>query len=183
MVGLVRSYADGVSDDEAFTAALGVDVAGFEAAWLASIGSPAPSPYGPKPAPAGPVPVDWGGTAPTPGPIAGESTPPPNAVEGTGSGFASGSVAVSIVGALAIVAVIAVWARRRSVRAEAAARSVAAASVAGDAGAGVAPEAEGGPASASSDHEAPGIDAAGSLDVAAPPAEIDPDPGARERDA
>ena len=30
LVGLIRSYADGVSDDEAFTAALGMDVAAFE---------------------------------------------------------------------------------------------------------------------------------------------------------
>ena len=34
LVGLIRSYADGVSDDEAFTAALGMDVAAFEQSWL-----------------------------------------------------------------------------------------------------------------------------------------------------
>ena len=38
---LIRSYADGVSDDEAFQAALGRDVAGFEADWLAELGAEA----------------------------------------------------------------------------------------------------------------------------------------------
>ncbi|MEO7663495.1 MAG: hypothetical protein ABIV26_00080, partial [Candidatus Limnocylindrales bacterium] len=61
MVGLVRSYAGGVTDDEAFQAALGTDLAGFEAAWLADLGTPAPSPFGPIPAPSGP-----GATATTP---------------------------------------------------------------------------------------------------------------------
>jgi hypothetical protein len=95
MVALVRSYADGVTDDEAFEAALGVDVAGFETAWLADLGAEAPVPYGPVDAPAGPVPSDWVGggeipgpivtalpgptarpTAPTPGPDAGGDTTP-----------------------------------------------------------------------------------------------------------
>jgi Peptidase MA superfamily len=63
LVGLIRSYAQGRTDDEAFKAALGVDVEGFEAAWLADIGAPAPSPFGPQPAPAGNLPADWGGAA------------------------------------------------------------------------------------------------------------------------
>lgn len=116
MVGLVRSYAGGVSDDQAFVAALGVDVAGFEAAWLESIGAAAPSPYGPQPAPAGPIPVEWGGTAPTPGPVDGGPSPTPGSVGG-GSGILPGSLATGIAGALVAVAVIAIWARRRSVRA------------------------------------------------------------------
>ena len=37
LVKLIRSYADGVSDDAAFSAALGVDVAGFESGWLADL--------------------------------------------------------------------------------------------------------------------------------------------------
>ncbi|HYL40987.1 MAG TPA: peptidase MA family metallohydrolase, partial [Candidatus Binatus sp.] len=53
VVRLVRSYAQGLTDDEAFKAGIGVDVAGFEAAWLADLGAPAPSPFGPQPAPAG----------------------------------------------------------------------------------------------------------------------------------
>ena len=35
MVRLIRSYASGVTDAEAFQGALGVDDAGFAAAWLA----------------------------------------------------------------------------------------------------------------------------------------------------
>ncbi|MBI2763452.1 MAG: hypothetical protein HYX54_06860 [Chloroflexi bacterium] len=123
MVKLVRSYADGVSDDETFRAALGVDVAGFEAAWLDSIGAPTPSPFGPKPAPAGPVPADWGGPAPTPGTIAGDSgAPTPATSEGPVSApgpQASGSsiptvIAGSFALAFVIVLMIALWARRRS---------------------------------------------------------------------
>ncbi len=54
LFGLIRSYATGVSDDEAFKAALGVDMAGFEAEWLESLGATAPVRHGPQPAPAGP---------------------------------------------------------------------------------------------------------------------------------
>lgn len=70
LVQLIRSYADGVSDDEAFSAALGVDTAGFEAAWLEDLGADAPVPYGPQPAPPGPVPPDWAaGPGPSGGPF------------------------------------------------------------------------------------------------------------------
>ena len=59
LVALIRSYADGRTDDEAFTAAIGQDVAGFDAAWLADLGAAAPQRAGPCPAPAGPVPLGW----------------------------------------------------------------------------------------------------------------------------
>lgn len=59
LVSLVRSYADGVSDEEAFTAALGTDPAAFEAAWLADLGAPAPIRHGPTVPPAGPLPSGW----------------------------------------------------------------------------------------------------------------------------
>ena len=75
LVQLIRRYAEGVSDDAAFSGALGVDTAGFEAAWLADLGVAAPIPFGPQPAPPGPVPPGWAaGPAPTPGP---GSTPTP----------------------------------------------------------------------------------------------------------
>jgi hypothetical protein len=75
LVGLIRSYADGVSDDVAFEDALGADVAGFEAAWLADLGTTEPLPYGPRPAPPGPLPPGWTALAePTPRP--GSSTQP-----------------------------------------------------------------------------------------------------------
>ena len=56
LVKLIRSYHEGVSDDEAFQAALGRDVAGFNADWLAELGaSPAdaPGPGRPRRAAAG----------------------------------------------------------------------------------------------------------------------------------
>lgn len=69
LVTLIRSYADGVSDDAAFTAALGVDTATFEAGWLADLGFAAPAPYGPRPAPPGPLPPGWvAAPLATPGP-------------------------------------------------------------------------------------------------------------------
>jgi hypothetical protein len=77
LVKLITSYANGVSDDDAFRAGIGTDQAGFEAAWLADLHAPPPSPFGPQPAPAGPVPSDWAAaasagpgttTAPAPGP-------------------------------------------------------------------------------------------------------------------
>jgi hypothetical protein len=85
LVALVRSYADGVSDDEAFASALGTDVAGFEAAWLESIGASAPIPFGPQPAPAGPVPSGWVGAAPIPGLAPGASASPTAVASPTGA--------------------------------------------------------------------------------------------------
>ncbi len=55
LIGLIRSYADGRTDDQAFEAAIGMDVAAFNVAWLADLGADAPIRYGPQPAPAAPV--------------------------------------------------------------------------------------------------------------------------------
>jgi peptidase MA superfamily protein len=66
LVKLVRSYAGGVSDDDAFKAATGADVKAFNLAWLADLGVKMPDPTGPQPAPPGPLPADWTGPAPTP---------------------------------------------------------------------------------------------------------------------
>jgi hypothetical protein len=60
LVSLVRSYADGKTDDEAFEGAIGMDVAAFDDAWLKDIGAEEPVKHGPKPAPPGPRPSDWG---------------------------------------------------------------------------------------------------------------------------
>ncbi len=65
LVALIRSYADGRTDDEAFQAAIGVDVAGFDAAWLHDVGAAIPVPQGPQPAPPGPQPPGWGGPGAT----------------------------------------------------------------------------------------------------------------------
>jgi Peptidase MA superfamily len=79
---LVKSYAAGVSDDEAFTAATGSDVEAFNAAWFSSLGLTPPSPAGPQPGVPGPVPSDWTGGAGAPAtlspPVTPGITPPPS---------------------------------------------------------------------------------------------------------
>ncbi len=64
LVKLVRSYAAGITDDEAFKAALGIDAAAFGTAWLKDVGAGAPKSYGPQPAPAGPLPPGWSAEGP-----------------------------------------------------------------------------------------------------------------------
>jgi hypothetical protein len=59
LVALIRSYATGVTDDEAFETATGGDVAAFDAAWLDSLGVAVPDALGPQPGPPGPAPPDW----------------------------------------------------------------------------------------------------------------------------
>ncbi len=76
LVALIRSYADGLADDDAFKAALNVDVARFEAAWLADLGANEPAPYGPRPAPPGPLPPGWNAAPIASGPPV--ATPPPS---------------------------------------------------------------------------------------------------------
>ena len=117
LVGLIRSYAEGVSDDAAFSAALGADVAGFEAGWLADLGIPEPAPYGPRPAPPGPLPPDWI-AAPVPSGVPGGSgvpsptlRPTPNSEDGLGGSVV---LAVLAVGALLLMLGLAVVARQLS---------------------------------------------------------------------
>ena len=59
LVTLIKSYARGVTDDEAMVAATGHSLAAFNTAWLADIGAATPTQYGPKPAPIGPLPSGW----------------------------------------------------------------------------------------------------------------------------
>ena len=59
LIDLVRSYRDGLTDDEAFTRALGEDLATFQAAWFAHVGAGEPVRHGPRPAAPGPVPAAW----------------------------------------------------------------------------------------------------------------------------
>ncbi len=66
LVKLIRSYAGGVSDDEAFKAALSVDTAGFNAAWLKDLKAATPKVYGPQPPPPGPEPPGWSATSTNP---------------------------------------------------------------------------------------------------------------------
>ncbi|MEO6349939.1 MAG: peptidase MA family metallohydrolase [Candidatus Limnocylindrales bacterium] len=72
---LVRGYAQGVSDNEAFQAATGADAAAFNTAWMGSLGADVPDPRGPQPAPPGPVPTDWLGEVQP-------ATPPPTLAPG-----------------------------------------------------------------------------------------------------
>ena len=77
LVQLIRSYANGVSDDEAFEAALGRTVAEFEAEWLGDLGASPPTKRGPVAAPAGPLPEGWAGPVPNPSfEVPGSSGPP-----------------------------------------------------------------------------------------------------------
>ena len=103
LVGLIRSYADGVSDDIAFEDALGVNVAGFEAAWLADLGIEEPPAYGPRPAPPGPLPPGWtAAVQPTPRP--GSSSPPLASPRPSGPG--DDLAEPVLIGAIAVIAVV-----------------------------------------------------------------------------
>jgi hypothetical protein len=119
LVQLIVSYAQGRTDDEAFQAALGVDVAGFEAAWVKDLGAVEPVAVGPKPAPAGALPPGW--TAAGGGGATGSAAPGSTAAAGPdGSGGTGGEgggavIVVAIVGVVVIVAGI-VFASRRARR-------------------------------------------------------------------
>jgi len=96
LVSLVKSYASGVTDDEAFTATLGVDTGTFDRAWLASLGAAVPAKVGPQPAPPGPVPPGWsGGGAAGTGAAAGPSSPAPGSVSPTAAPAGSATPASS----------------------------------------------------------------------------------------
>ncbi len=69
VVSLVKSYAEGRTDDEAFTAALGIDTTAFDAAWFKDVNGTIPDRVGPQPDPAGPVPAEWA-AAPSGAPVA-----------------------------------------------------------------------------------------------------------------
>ena len=116
LVKLISSYADGRTDDEAFSAAIGVDVAGFEAAWLADLKAETPVRQGPRPAPAGPLPAGWA-PAPSPDPNASAfpvASHPPTSPDASSSGDASGAVALAVVVVLVVGgAGLALYARRR----------------------------------------------------------------------
>ena len=120
LVSLVRSYADGKTDDEAFKGAIGMDTAAFNDAWLADLGAKAPVTFGPKPAAPGPVPSGWdGGPAPAAsGTPAVRATPGPAAtsaaqVEEPGSGATTSPglvvAALAIAGGIGVL----VWSRSR----------------------------------------------------------------------
>jgi Peptidase MA superfamily len=121
LVKLIRSYATGLTDDEAFSKAIGLDVAGFQEAWLRELGAAAPKRYGPQPAPSGPAPSDWtantgaAGTTPSnapavPAPSA--ATEPPAGAPVARTDDSSDLIAI-VVAAVALVVVVAGFALRR----------------------------------------------------------------------
>ena len=100
LVTLIKSYARGVTDDEAMTAATGHSLAAFNSAWLTDIGAATPTHYGPKAAPIGPLPSGWSAvpqpaasTAPTTG--ANGSEGPTNAASIAPSAAGSGEPSAS----------------------------------------------------------------------------------------
>jgi Peptidase MA superfamily len=128
LVSLIRSYATGLTDDEAFSKALGVDTTGFNAAWMSDIGAKTPPTTGPHPAPAGPVPPGWSGSgsngsngAAGPSATAGlggagaATSAIASAAPGSQGGGGSGTALIAaVVLALIVIAGAAVLARRRS---------------------------------------------------------------------
>jgi len=77
LVSLIRSYAQGLADDDAFRAAAGVTLGKFESSWLREVGVPGPKAYGPRPAPAGPQPAEWAAPTTTVATVASPAPAPP----------------------------------------------------------------------------------------------------------
>jgi Peptidase MA superfamily len=124
LVQLIGSYADGLTDDEAFEQAIGMDVAAFDAAWRGELGVGEPTVHGPQPPPAGPLPPGWTSAGGSPGPTLPPGSQPgagpgaPTSPDGTTPGsppeglpLAVAAVAAVAIGVLAIY--VAVMSRRR----------------------------------------------------------------------
>ena len=105
LVTLINSYAEGRTDDEAFTAALGLDMTAFGEAWFADVKAKPPTKYGPQPEAPGPVPAAWTGAEPT-APAA--------------SGSSTGVVIVLLLGLVALVVIGVIVARSRRLSSDAA---------------------------------------------------------------
>jgi Peptidase MA superfamily len=112
LVKLIRSYRDGVSDDEAFMAALGRDVATFEAEWLKDLGAKPPTRHGPQPPLAGPLPAGWSGPLPNPSFEVVGSPSPGAPIVGDNAGNVGWVLALGLGALLLAVLVFAVGMRR-----------------------------------------------------------------------
>lgn len=94
LVKLVKSFATGIPDDDAFKAAFGIDLTAFDKAWMKATGLEFYAPYGPAPAPTGPVPPGWTAAAkPVAVPSTSSATP-------AASASASGAALSGAAGAL-----------------------------------------------------------------------------------
>ena len=115
LVKLIRSYADGRTDDEAFTDALGLDMTAFGDAWFKDVNATPKTKFGPQPAPPGPVPSAWTGAvpgsqasgAPAGSGAGGAATGAPAATAAPGSGVgATGDDGGTTIGLLVAIGVI-----------------------------------------------------------------------------
>jgi hypothetical protein len=59
LVELITSFADGTGLEGAFERTTGAGFAAFDDAWLASLGTEQPEPYGPRDSTPGPTPMEW----------------------------------------------------------------------------------------------------------------------------
>ena len=120
LIALVRAYADGRTDDEAFRAAIGQDVATFQAGWLGDLGAGEPVRYGPQPEPAGPLPPGWSATeggGPTGSPVASPALPgTPAPSSGPGQGSAAGGTDPVLIGVVVLVLIVGAVVAGRLVR-------------------------------------------------------------------
>jgi hypothetical protein len=108
LVKVVRSYAKGVSDDEAFQAGIGKSVADFQAGWLADLGATAPAAVGPQPGPAGPVPAGWAAGSGSASASAAPATSGPASASGSTPAESSAWVSVVVVLVVAMVVIVGV---------------------------------------------------------------------------
>ncbi len=120
LFSLIRSYADGKTDDEAFEAAVGMTTAEFNDAWMAELGAVKPERFGPQPAPPGPRPAAWegpgGASATTPPPQPGQVATPRPGAGGGSLGFVreDATLALVVVALLVFAAAGALaWSRTR----------------------------------------------------------------------
>jgi hypothetical protein len=121
LVSLIGSYAHGLTDNEAFEAAIGMDMAAFDDAWLADLHAVVPVRHGPQPAPPGPRPSAWGaaGNGPLPTSPPGDQTPTGSSTPGNGDGTGGpgGGTSTVLLGIVAIVVFAAAgllaWSRSR----------------------------------------------------------------------
>ena len=126
LYALVDAYAAGLTDDEAFTRALGRDVEAFQAGWLDELGAEPPVQLGPVANPPGPIPPGWdapvagAGGGPTPGtasPLPGDASSPSSpgpADDVPDSGPDAPLLLLALGGVVVVVIAGMVVARRRS---------------------------------------------------------------------
>jgi len=113
LVTLIKSYASGLTDDEAFSQALGLDATAFGDAWLKSVGAVAPVRFGPQPAAPGPVPAPWAGqqapgSSAAPGSTSRPASPTAIPTARPGSDLAATGASASGMAALVVAAAIAI---------------------------------------------------------------------------